>query len=282
MPDFFEGKFTDHYVDINGVRLHYTDWGGNSDKPLLLVHGLGVQLHTWDPVADQLKNDYRVYCLDIRGHGDSGAALDGYPLQAFVDDIYELAKRLNIIPFDFVGHSLGAIIAIDYAAQHGDTLKSVSLSDAGPAVTEDAKTGLPLFITKTSLKHYFDTEEEVAAFYAKRHPEWQQIFRDLHTRYQVRKNWVGKYALKADTEIMWIAQHTIVDEEERLWKQAAKINVPALVMWGETSFLIDKPIVDRMMAVIPKAKLAQFKSGHYIPREVPDEFLRELRAFLSS
>jgi pimeloyl-ACP methyl ester carboxylesterase len=50
-------------------------------ETLVLVHGLNVQLHTWDPLADQLAQDYRVICVDLRGHGDSGWATEGYHLE---------------------------------------------------------------------------------------------------------------------------------------------------------------------------------------------------------
>src|ERR1700730_5370671 len=114
----FEDEFRDGLLEVNGLRLHYTDWGERSLPAILLVHGLNVQCHTWDPIARPLSKDRRVICLDLRGHGDSDWAREGYPVQAFVKDIRELAEKLGIAPFDYVGHSLGARIGIAYGAEH--------------------------------------------------------------------------------------------------------------------------------------------------------------------
>ena len=295
MADFFEDKFENKYVDVNGLRLHYTDWGGNSSKPLLMVHGFNVQLHTWDPIADMLRDEYHVYCLDLRGHGDSdwancgrGAqAIDGYPLQAFVSDIYEFQKKLNLAPFDYVGHSLGSRIGIGYAGAHPETLKHVALSDTGPEVSRagaeavrDRAAGAGTASAPPTPRG-FRTEEEVRDFYAQQHQSWRPIFIDLHARYQVRKNWADRLIFKADPDMFWITGSFSLREVPHLWDMASKITVPALVMWGETSNLLNEEIANRMIEVMPKGELARFKTGHYIPREEPEEFTRVLREFLA-
>ena len=104
MAQFFEDKYGDHFVEVNGLRLHYTDWGGDK-PPLMLMHGYNVQLHSWDPVADILRDDYRVICPDLRGHGDSDWSRAGYNVRDFVSDLHGIVQSLDLGPFDFVGHS---------------------------------------------------------------------------------------------------------------------------------------------------------------------------------
>ncbi|MPZ23185.1 MAG: alpha/beta fold hydrolase [Dehalococcoidia bacterium] len=284
---FFEDRFKDGYLDVNGLRLHYTDWGGNSNKPLLLVHGLNVQLHTWDPVADAFREDYHVYCVDLRGHGESDHA-DDYRLKSFVSDIHEVARQLDIIPFDLVGHSLGARIGIAYAGQHADTVKRLALSDLAPEMREEAGRALKQFFANAFQTRGFDTEEEALEFYRKQHPTWKPIFHELHAKYQLRRNWANKLVFRWDPEASWVGDmfwHSGpqgTEEIEYCWDMAGKIKAPTLVMWGATSNLVDDGLVKQMLEVIPNAKEEKFNTGHYIPREAPDEFNRSLRDFLAS
>ena len=59
------------YISINGLNLHYMDWGNVDTAPMLLLHGLGGNAHYWDFFADSMKDDYHILVLDQRGHGDS-------------------------------------------------------------------------------------------------------------------------------------------------------------------------------------------------------------------
>ena len=53
-PETFESMYREGYADVSGVRLHYTDWNPSGERTIVLVHGLNVQLHTWDPIAAAL------------------------------------------------------------------------------------------------------------------------------------------------------------------------------------------------------------------------------------
>ena len=60
---------SDHYLEINGLNIHYLDWEGGSDRNLLLVHGQGGNAHNWDEIARRLRGEFRVIAVDLRGHG---------------------------------------------------------------------------------------------------------------------------------------------------------------------------------------------------------------------
>ena len=68
-----QAEGTSRRLDIDGLRLHYLDWGGDG-PPLVMLHGLTGHAHTWDHTAAALGDRYRVLALDQRGHGDSGWA----------------------------------------------------------------------------------------------------------------------------------------------------------------------------------------------------------------
>src|SRR5690606_2756293 len=97
-----------------------------------LLHGLNVQLHTWDPIASELAKEHRVLCLDLRGHGESDWSREGYWTKDFVKDVHGLLHQLDVVPCVLVGHSLGARIAIAYAGEHPADITHLILSDTGP------------------------------------------------------------------------------------------------------------------------------------------------------
>src|SRR5262245_20990765 len=62
----------DRFVTVNGLRIHYLDWGAEGKQPLILLHGIGRIAHTFDHLAPHFSRNYHVIAVDMRGHGDSG------------------------------------------------------------------------------------------------------------------------------------------------------------------------------------------------------------------
>jgi pimeloyl-ACP methyl ester carboxylesterase len=99
------------------VRLVVRDSGGEG-KPVVLVHGLGLGHRSWDRVAPRLSTEgLRVVTYDLRGHGGSDVAGD-YSPSAFEEDLAAVLEGLGLEKPILVGHSLGATVALDYAASH--------------------------------------------------------------------------------------------------------------------------------------------------------------------
>ena len=89
---------TDHTVEVNGLGIHYLDWGGHSERNLLLVHGQGGNAHNWDHVARALRDEFRVIALDQRGHGDSDHTWEGYGVDRFASDLAEFVEATDRLP----------------------------------------------------------------------------------------------------------------------------------------------------------------------------------------
>jgi len=78
----------DEYVDLNGLRLHYLDWGNDGFQPILLLHGFMAHAHVWDDFALAFRAQYHVIALDQRGHGESQWCEDGaYSISDHFSDI---------------------------------------------------------------------------------------------------------------------------------------------------------------------------------------------------
>ena len=79
--------YADRFVTVNGLRIHYLDWGNAARPPMILVHGIARHAHTFDHIAPHFARDYHVPFLGIRavsdGQGDP-LNLPGFPFQFFV------------------------------------------------------------------------------------------------------------------------------------------------------------------------------------------------------
>jgi len=58
------------FVNVNGIRLHYLDWGGNGTA-LLLLPGMGNSAYIYGEFAPRFVDNFRVIAITRRGHGDS-------------------------------------------------------------------------------------------------------------------------------------------------------------------------------------------------------------------
>jgi pimeloyl-ACP methyl ester carboxylesterase len=123
----------DRSVDSGGVSIAVRDHGG-SGPPVLLLHGGGGNLTSWDEVGPQLAaSGHRAVAVDLRGHGESGDG--GWSWEAAVDDLAAVAAALELDRPAVVGHSLGAGVAVHWALRHPDCPAVVSLDGHRSPVT---------------------------------------------------------------------------------------------------------------------------------------------------
>ena len=96
-----------HYSD--GLRIYYLDWGGDSKKHMLLIHDLGDSSRTWDLISAKFREEYRIFSVELRGHGHSDRPSDPkYRFEDFYGDISSLASSLNLDNAVVIGHGAGA------------------------------------------------------------------------------------------------------------------------------------------------------------------------------
>ena len=128
-------SFLERTVRVNGITLHYLDWGPADAPPVLLLHGITGYARVWDHLAARLVPERRVIALDQRGHGDSDPAPDDdYRVGAMADDVAAFAESLQLSRFALVGHSMGGRIAIKYAGDHAARLGRLAIVDIGPDI----------------------------------------------------------------------------------------------------------------------------------------------------
>ncbi|HUA34763.1 MAG TPA: alpha/beta hydrolase [Candidatus Binataceae bacterium] len=122
---------THKFVEVDGLKLHYLDWGGDPAKhTFLLLHGGGAHTHWWDGVAPLLTPCGRVIALDFRGHGESEWPQPPvYGPPAYVRDVVAVIKELGT-KVVLVGHSMGGAVSQWVAVLHPELLAALVIVDA--------------------------------------------------------------------------------------------------------------------------------------------------------
>jgi pimeloyl-ACP methyl ester carboxylesterase len=134
----------ERFAEVKGCRIRYFIGGRGRGRPLVLVHGLGGCAANWVDVAPLLARKRRVLVPDLPGHGRSEPLAAVPNLAVFADRIGLVAEREGIIPAAFVGHSLGAVVALRLALRRPEAVSALVLA-AGAGIsstTRRAKWGL--------------------------------------------------------------------------------------------------------------------------------------------
>ena len=121
---------TSKFVELEGLRFHYRDWGGRG-RAVVLLHGLGSTCRIWDLVAPLLSSRFRVLALDQRGHGETDGPDGGYDFDTVVGDLRAFLQLLGMRRPVLIGHSWGGNVALHYAVSHSSEHVTLVLVDGG-------------------------------------------------------------------------------------------------------------------------------------------------------
>lgn len=263
----------------NGQKIHLRDEGPRDAPAIMLLHGSAADLHTWQPWAEALKQDYRVIRFDQVGHGLTGPDDAGdYSLNNFVADIDEVADALALDSFVLAGSSMGGSHAASYAMEHGDRLNAVVLVGAsGAPIRPERKASLVYRLAQT--------------------PGINQVMAQITPRSMIK-----------DTLSATLANKAILTEEavDRYWellrypgnRQAtiarfsnprvsldaddiARIDVPALILCGEEDPLIPPASCAWYDEQWPNSQIVMYQGiGHLPHEEAPRQTIADVQAFM--
>ena len=270
------------HMMTSGINIHYLDWREGAPRHLILIHGLGSQSHTWDHFAGEVSHLFRVIVPDLRGHGKSGHAQDGYKLESFSMDLKALTRHLNLSKFDLVGHSLGALIAIRFAWEYPDLVNRLVLVDAGPDLdAQAAKSGgaAASFVRPVG----FQTEDEAKSWYRARNPNDTEEKLSRRVEYGMKKNWADRWVFRHDPDLYWILEggDQRSNEYECLWEMLAAIPCPVLVVRGEQSPLLLSEVANEVAHRAANGRLIEITgAGHSVHADAPDLFREAVVEFL--
>ncbi len=123
------GAYAVDSVMIHGHRCAYVKTGHG--PALLLLHGLGCDHHTWDPVLHELRRHFTVIAPDLFGHGQSDKPRGDYSVAGYANIVRDLLTLLDVDRVTVVGHSLGGGVAMQMAYQYPERIERLVLLAPG-------------------------------------------------------------------------------------------------------------------------------------------------------
>ena len=116
-------------AEVQGIKLHYLEWGEVGKPDLLLVHGWTSFASSWNAVAEFFEGRYHIIAPDLRGHGESDKPHTGYCLRDFAEDLRQLIHNLGLNKPAYAGHSWGGAIGTYLASDSTLLISRAFLED---------------------------------------------------------------------------------------------------------------------------------------------------------
>lgn len=275
----------DGFVEANGIRIHYLEWGREGLPPAVLLHATGFLARLWQPVAEALSDRFHVYACDSRGHGDSDKPPGDYHWRHFAQDLRAFLDALGLRQVVAVGHSAGGAAAAYVAAARPGYISRLVLIEPiifppqaqGPR--DDRRQALASGARRRRM--VWDSAAEIVRTYRKRptFARWREDVLRLYAEHGTFRRPDGRLQLKCPGEI----EARIFENSgwPDVWDRLPRISCPTLVLRGEHTDVYLFQGAAAVAGRIPGARLATVRdAGHLLPMERPEAVTQELLAFL--
>ena len=266
----------DRFVSVNGLRIHYLDWGAEGKPPLIMLHGIGRVAHTFDHIAPHFTGKYHVMAIDMRGHGDSGWDPKGaYLVEDYTRDIEAFAEQLHLRNIVIWGNSTGGRVAQVFAGLHPELVTAVISEDVGPERPREIADGFTARVKREDETGWASEEELFANLKAGNSRTPDEILR-AYAHYGSKPRVDGRIVWKRDPAI----GNGFVPTE--LWRFVREIKAPIIYILGGRSTIVPAETQEDLKRTLPQVQIVTIPgAGHYPNEENPKEFLAIVDKFLT-
>ena len=271
-----QGQSVDRYVTVNGLRIHYLDFGGDGRQPLIMLHGIGRVAHTFDHIASHFNQNYHVLAVDMRGHGDSDwDPKAAYLVEDYVKDIEGLAQQLRLRNLVIWGNSTGGRVAQVFAGLHPDLVAAVIAEDVGPERPREIADGFTSRLKQEDEKDWA-SEDELFAQLKTGSPRTADEILRAYAHFGSKKRPDGRVIWKRDPGI----GNGFVPTE--LWRFVRQIKSPIIYVLGGRSTIVPAATQEELRKTLPQVQIVTMPGlGHYPSEENPKDFLAIVDGFLA-
>ncbi len=274
-----------HRVEVNGIRLHYTQMGAG--EPVVLLHGFPMTSYYWRKVIPALAERFTVIAPDLRGCGDSDRPSSGYDKRTVAEDIHQLVRHLDLGPINLVSHDVGMMVAYAYASLYPAEVKRLALTEAAlaglgledlfDAARNPRMFHLPLFEAPNGLAEALIAgREKLFVSHMMRQQAYDTGALDEETLEEYARHLAAPGALHGGIE--YFRTHT-VDAVHNREHAKTKLPMPVLTIGGTASFGANLAPEIRPLAANLRSVMID-DCGHYLAEERPERLTEELLRFL--
>ncbi len=243
-------------VRAGEIELNYEERGEGT--ALVLVHGLGNDLHLWDGIVDELSKHHRVVRFDVRGFGASDKPPGPYSAAMFARDVVALLDALALDRAHVMGLSMGGVIAQRVGLDFPHRIRSLILVSTSSEVGDKSRAAWHRLADSIEAKGFdsrsADASRAFAATFASTHPD---IVAAAGARNAANDPRAYAAAARASGDYHWTAE-------------LGSIVAPVLIVQGLADQLTPPGGSVKMSRVLPRNKLVFLEGvGHNVQAEVP-------------
>jgi pimeloyl-ACP methyl ester carboxylesterase len=250
-----------------GVRLRYAEQGDPAGHPIIMIHGYTDSSFSFSRILPSLSSKYRVYALDMRGHGGSDRPASGYKLTDFAADVLAFMDAKDLSSATIVGHSMGSFIAQQVALTAPERVERLVLIASGTTVRNKA---------------VFDLQQSVNALKDPIPATVVREFQESTTYRTVPDDFMSQVveeSLKVPAHVWQSTMAGMIDENRQ--PRLGEIKAPTLIIWGDRETIFTRDEQDRLVKTLPNASLKVYpETGHAPHWERPEQVVRDVEKFL--
>ena len=281
MPPSFES----YTVLSQAVAIHVRERHPKGSPTVLFLHGWLDHSHTFDWVLEHLPDAWRLVLVDFRGMGRSEHAPLGahYSFPDYLLDVEATFDELKLGQAHIVGHSLGGIVGMAYAAARPERVQSLTLIESlGPFVVspDAALDRLRGFLDDSSRSPHrkpYPTVEAAAARLRENNPSLTEAA-SLHLARHGTESYDGGYAFRFDPrhrrrfgqgwdEAQWIAI-------------SSAITCPVQMIRGSQGLTLEEAPFNARLAALRAPHQLTLSGGHHVHMEQPEAIARAVEHFI--
>jgi len=264
--------YTDEWLHLEGVWLHYQDWPASDPsraETVLLLHGLTQQSHAFDAVAARLARRHRCVALDLRGRGESGWAAGTYTIPQYVADVLALLDALGRGAVHVLGTSLGGLIGLSLARVAPGRLRSLALNDIGPEI--DPRGAARVAAYAAAVPERFQDLAAATGWALAQYPWLTGLPPESVTdaiRWAVRRAPDGGWRLKFDPAIGRAprpAPEATRTASQAWWAALETLRCPVLVVRGSESDILSQETAAAMQVRQPRLRCVDVEGVGHAP-----------------
>ena len=269
------------FIAVNGMDVHFRDEGLQTDTfPIVLIHGTGSSLHTFNEWSDRLKKSHRLIRMDLPAYGLTGPFPDGnYTMAHYTTFLKDFLTALNIKQCVLAGNSLGGAIAWNFTLEQPSMVTKLILIDASgypiasksvpiafslakiPVINKLLSFITPRFLVRASVENVYFDSSKVTDLVVER-------YFNLTLRAGNRKAFVDRLKTPKDTST---------------YNNIKYIQQPTLILWGSQDLLIPVENAYKFQEDLPNNTLVILENtGHTPMEESPLESLAPVINFLKT
>lgn len=264
------------YRIVDGVRLHVRDTGPADAPAIILLHGFGSSLHTWEPWAEKLSMQHRVVRFDLPGAGLSGLDPKGdYSDAHTLALLQDLMDQLGLAKATLIGNSMGGRLAWKFAATRPERVERLILISPDGFASPGFEYGKhPEIPSSLKLMTFLLPKAMLRMSLAPAYGDPHRLLDGIVTRYYDLLLAPGV----RDAMLARMAQSVLEDPRPLL----KRIQAPTLLLWGAKDGMIPFANSADYVRAIPNIRLVSFPDlGHVPHEEDPERSLEPIVKFLN-